>query len=245
MSPDAVSEFAFGETSLSSLDVDEAPNRISKMAIACLLLALFSIISLIAPGMVFLCWIAVILGAIAAIRIQFTEELGGGGFALAAVGIGLTTALWGITARMQNDASTYETAGGFAKTFLDHISDGDLLQALELKKNEADRQVTGTALDVVYGEQGSENFDEMRRFRELVVNQELMKSGPDASWELKKGISIERSSVDATEVVVQMENKQEKESFLVFVKLLRSTNIYVDNPKAGMWKVVSHSISGE
>lgn len=236
---------SMSEVGLSTADSGESLERVSKLGIGSLLLALFSCIAIIAPGFMIVCWLAAILAAVAAVRIVFSHELGGLKIALAGVVVAVMAGCWTVTASVQREKYLFETAGQFGETYLQLLTEGKKYEAMELRKQESDRQVTGTSLDRVYTQEGTADFENMNIFMGKPSTKAVIDSGPNAEWVLKEGLRATDLDEFVTEVVVRFENRNSDQDPSIDITLMRATGLIMDQPDAALWNVKDHAIGEE
>lgn len=157
------------------------------------------------------------------------------GLALSAVAI-----MWSVSARVGVDRYMYHEAGQYAKILLQELSAGRIYEALELKKPEASRQLTGTNLKGYYDGLSEEEQHGIDEFLESSVTKQVIAAGPTADWQFVKGGGVSRYE-NQTYVNVDMVDRAAKgKQQLVRVQMQRQTEMLTDPAKkssTALWNV--------
>ena len=239
----AKTAFSEDAPSFRETEVDGGFIRLSKLAVAALVVALFSCFALLTASLLWANVLAVLLGAAALMRIYRDGSLGGARFAQVAIVLGALAGFWAMTASQLHARYLYQVAGLHAKKYLETLARGDTFQAMELRKAEAERQLAGTQLALVYGGGESEAAKEMQRFLESQATKLILKSGPQSNWELYRGTSIEWKN-QAQFVTVRMRDMAHDNMPDVAVELARVTGaIRTEGGElTALWHVVGESV---
>lgn len=231
--------------SFRETDVEDGFVKISKLAVASTVLGVLSIFALVALSLLPLCFVAVILGIVALVRIHRDDALGGSPFAYVGIAIAVTAGCWSFTSNRVQNNYLYRTAGEHAQAYLEILAAGDTYQAMELRKLEPNRQMSGTQLELVYAGSESQSSTEMRQFLEKEVTQSVLQAGSDSDWEFVRGVGIQIEG-DETQITVQMRNAEQNMQ-QVNVTLGRIPGVVLESGQdpVALWYVIDESLPGQ
>lgn len=239
----AMAQAQFSDLQLTEGEADENFSRVSKLAVAVLPLALIGMLVVVTPVLRPYCWGVAIVAFVAYMRVSRSPMLSGATPAVIGLGIALLGGFWSLTSQFQTNRYLYEVAGQHAETYLSLLSAGKAYEAMELRKPEMDRQITGTSLELLYAGGESELKDEMRAFLEAPATKFVMESGSSAEWVAAEGIGvINRDNLD--QILVKMTNSADSGSKPVLVTLERNATGIVDDNSKALWHVVDHFFEG-
>ena len=229
---------AFHESEDAAALSDQPPfSRLAVVAFTTGLLSLFAAFSTVVLPLAMLS-----LGLGAVVVWKLSRDTATGGSWLAQVGLGLSAlaVAWSITASVGTKRYLYEHAGQHAKIMLDMLSKGNIYEALELKQQEVNRQLTGTNLEEHYKVLPEDQQHSVDAFLESPVTQAVIAAGPQADWQFESGVSTGREE-NRTYVNVDMVNRAAKgKPQRVRVEMLRETGVLTDSAKrdsTAMWNV--------
>lgn len=212
-----------------STEFDRLPfSRLAYVAFATGLLSLFAAFSIILLPLAMLS-----LGLGVAVMWKLSRDQYMAGRWLAQIGLALSAAaiVWSISARTGTDQYMYSEAGQHAKLFLDMLSSGRTYEALELKKAEVSRQLTGTNLKDYYDGLSEDQRRGVDEFLKSEVTKAVMAAGPQADWQFEQGVGVS-SHESQTFVIVDMVNRAAQgNTQVVRVKMLRQTEMMSDPEK--------------
>lgn len=194
------STFFSGE---ASNEVD-AP-RLSKLAIAALVLGILSLLALLAKVLVTISIAGILVGIVAVWRIAVQPHICG--IRLAQVGLGMCVAIsvWVFVADKSQQAYLYSQAIEHGERFMKVLASGHLYEAAQLTQLEPDRQITGTDLTKYYQSLTGEDAEISDGFLKAPATLVVLDSGPNAEWRAIKRVSISGKSRDQT-ITVDFEN---------------------------------------
>lgn len=240
MSSESVSERPNFQDVDDGLQEDVPP--ISTMAVASLVVGIFSLAAPFSIVLLPLCLLSIAIGAMSVFRISRDPGVGGLGLAQIGLGLGVMTAFWTVTATTTRQNNTYAVASEHAATFLEILSRGDLYEALELKQYEPQRQITGTNLKVYYESLTAEPREIYEEFKISHATKMVMQQGKNAKWEFVKGDSIQGDH-RTRHIRVELRNVANTTSdSTVVVELQRKTGMLREDRTAPFWKVESLEI---
>ncbi|MEM8735017.1 MAG: hypothetical protein AAGG44_12380 [Planctomycetota bacterium] len=224
---------------MSEREGDENFSRVSKLSVAVLPLSLIGFLAIITPVLRPYCWAIAILAFVAYLRSSRNPMLSGATPAVVGMAIALAAGFWSLSSQFQTNRYLYEVAGQHAETYLSLLSAGKAYEAMELRKPEVDRQITGTSLELLYAGGESELKDEMRAFLDSPATKAVMESGSDADWFAAEGIRVV-SRGNLSQIMVKMANLSDARSRSVLVTLERNASGLVDDKTKALWHVVDH-----
>jgi hypothetical protein len=212
-----------------STEFDRPPfSRLALVAFATGLLSLLAAFSTILLPLAMLS-----LGLGVAVMWKLTRDEYVAGRWLAQIGLALSAAaiVWSISVRTGTDHYMYREASQHAKLMLDMLSDGKIYEALELKKPEVARQLTGTNLQEYYDGLPEDQRRAIDEFLKNDVTKAVIAAGPQADWQFEKGGGVTRFG-NQTFVMVDMVNRAAQSNGQpVRVKMLRQTEMLSDPDK--------------
>ena len=189
-----------------SADIAMGQDRVpvSTMAILSFVLGIISLLVLLSILFIPLCILAVILGTISIVRIAYDSEIGGKRLAQIGLGLGIMSATWSITAQYGQSKYLVDHAGNYAAEFLYLLSAGKKYEALELKRMEPERQITGTNLEAYYQNVQEEEKSKVDEFLKDPATLAVLNT--PAKWTLLRGLDIQRDGA-LYYVTVDMKNE--------------------------------------
>lgn len=182
----------------------EGPAPLSRLAIVSLLLGILSLLALLSNLFIPICVAAAILGAASMVRIVLDSGIRGARLAQLGLGLGILSCTWSVTAESGRRHYLTGLAGTYAAEFLDLLSAGRKYEALELKRLEPERQITGTNLEEYYLNLPAEEREIANEFLNDPVTYAVLNNG--AKWTLLQGLEI-RQQGRVTFVTVDMKNE--------------------------------------
>lgn len=210
-------------------EFDRPPfSRLAYAAFATGLLSLFAAFSII---LLPLAMLSLGLGIAVVWKLTRDEYMAGRWLAQIGLALSATAIVWSVSARVGADRYMYHEAGQNAKLLLDTISAGRIYEALELKKAEVSRQLTGTNLKEYYDGVPEEERHAIDEFLDNQVTKEVIAAGPTADWQFAKGDGVTRYE-NQTFVIVDMANRSvQGGKQQVRVRMRRQTEMMTDPTK--------------
>lgn len=228
-----------------SVDQEVDVERVSRLAIVSMIPAVISLFAPMANFFLLFSVMAIVIGAIASIRVVFSRELSGQRVANIALGLGVATMLWAYFGGRGRSDYLYATASENAKIFLETVADGKVTEAYELTQLEVDRKITGTDLEAFYAAAELEVRDPYEKFVAQGVTQSILDQGRAAKlkgkpmqFEFVQGISIS-GNPKVYEVEVEMRDASIPNAAPVRVVLRRRMDLLVvdEGPPTAHWNV--------
>lgn len=233
-----------------SVDQEVDDERVSRLAIVSLMPAVISLLAPMANFFLLFSILAMVIGAIASIRVALSRELTGQRVANIALGLGIATMLWAYFGGRGRSDYLYATAGENAKIFLETVADGRVAEAYELTQMEVDRKITGTDLDAFYATAELEVKDPYDKFVAQSITQSIVEQGREAKlngkplqYEFVEGISI-TGNPKVYEVEVAMRDVSNKSAPPIHVILRRRMDLLVvdEGPPTAHWNVKDYNV---
>jgi hypothetical protein len=239
MTDSQFSEGQFSDLQLSEADAAEDFERVSKLAIVSFVLSLATVVCIIAPNLLLFAVVVAVLALVAYARIARDSQLSGDWLALSALAISVAAGCWGWTADQKRSQYLYSVAGKHASSYLGLLSAGKAYEAMELRKPEVDRQITGTVLQNVYGGSESEAVEAMNAMLEMPATKMVVEQGADADWQLVRGVGVGHSN-KYSQIIVEMQNINGGDDANLYVTLRRNAGGVVDDENTALWHVLEH-----
>ncbi len=215
---------------------------VSRLAVVALVGGILSLLASLSTLWLPLAILACGLSAVVVWKLTRHDELGG--MWMAQLGLVLSTAAiaWSLTATSGRENYLYGEAANHAKVFLDVLSSGAKYEALELRRFENERQLTGTNLAAFYSKQTAEEASDTEAFLGDPLTQAVMASGPGADWQFARGVAVENRGKQLLQITVQMINRATQNGpQTVNVSMNRQLGMYTDERRdnTALWSVYS------
>ncbi|MFK7736652.1 MAG: hypothetical protein AB8B50_11510 [Pirellulaceae bacterium] len=239
MTDSQFSDGQFSDLQLSETESSDAFTRVSKLAIVSLVLSLVTSITVLAPSLNFFAVVVAVLALIAYVRISGDAQLGGEWIAITALAISVTAGCWSWTADQKRTQYLYSVAGEHASSYLGLLSAGKAYEAMELRKPEVDRQITGTALKNVYGGSESQAAEAMEKMLDRPETKLVLEQGADADWQMVRGVGVGHSN-KFSQIMIEMQNRNADDDVILHVTLRRNAGGVIDDESTALWHVLEH-----
>lgn len=212
--------------------------RISRLAVGSLFLSMIGLLGILSFSFVPIAILATVCALVACIRVAQNQSLGGGTAAIIALALGTMTTGWSIAETTMTNKKLYAKAAEHAKLYLQTLAQGDTYQAMEMRKEEQERQVAGTKLNIMYASGRTKEQGDMDQFLADPITQDIINSGPKSDWQFVRGLDITRKGLSQT-ITVKMANEAgEGEEIIVAMK--RATQ-QIQGSDAALWNVILHT----
>ncbi len=209
-------------------EFDRLPfSRMAYVAFAAGLLSLFAAFSTI---LLPLSMLAGALGIAVVWKLSRNSQMGGLWLAQLGLAMAVASIGWSISARTGKDGYLYSEAAQNAKVFLDTLAKGNKYDALELKRVESARQLTGTDLRQYYSQLSEEEGEIAKVFLDSPLTAEIIAMGSSAQWEFVRGVSVVTQG-QQNYVTVEMVNRNTQPERPLIVKMCRQTGLLSDPEK--------------
>lgn len=201
----SVTESASPRLGNSELDTGYDRPPLSTIAVIALVVGLASLIVPTTFALLPLSFLAIAVGSAAVWQVVRDPGVRGAWLAKFGLGLGVATCTWSLTAYSASTSYLYDVAGENAKIYLKLFSDGQIFEALELRYPINERQIAGTDLEAYYRQRAGEPADRTREILASDSTRLAMDAGPNADWQIVKGIKIEADG-SQKRVTVRMVN---------------------------------------
>ncbi|MEZ6135269.1 MAG: hypothetical protein R3C53_10200 [Pirellulaceae bacterium] len=188
---------------------------LSKLAVSSFVVGLTSLLAPLSFALLPLSLLAIAAGAIAVWRVTHNGSVRGKWLATIGLALGVISGAWCVAATATKTSHLFTKAGQYANIYLDHLSQGRLYDALELRLPVRERQIAGTDLEKYYQQLASNPADHTGEIVTAAATQAAIGAGKDAKWQFLRGVQIAPSG-SQTKVVVEMVNaKNAKQVFRI------------------------------
>ncbi len=212
-----------------SQEIDRPP--LSRLAIGAFVAGLFSLLAAFSIVLLPLTIVALGLGILAVWKLSRDKSMAGCWLAQIGLALAAAAGVWSISSRNGVDQYMYNQAGQHAQVMLQTLSGGSIYEALELKKPENSRQLTGTNLELYYTGLREEEMLGVEEFRKNELTKSIIASGPNADWQFLRGKNVTQRQ-NQFHVYVEMINRAAKDKpETVLVHMTRSTEMMSDPEK--------------
>lgn len=225
---------------LEPVGSEDAP-PISRLAVLALVIGIVSLLASLSVTLLPISLVAIALGCVAAIQVWRSEYLGGLTLAQLAIGLGLLSTVWSVSAANGVNEYLYSNAADNAKIFLETLSAGKPYEAQELRRTEVDRQITGTDLEAFYSTRIEAELDDVMSFINSNDTKAVIDQAKNASWEFVGGLGIASSRGDM-QIKVVMEPSQPcdlKQQAVVTMRRQTNAGVNKDGTPVAFWSVMS------
>lgn len=210
------------------------PNRppLSRLAIFSLILGVISSLALFNLDLVVLPVLTAALSLVAYVLIAKSEAVVGQNLALAGMMLSVVFGLACYVSTSQRDQYLYREGGNAGEQFLAVLSHNKVLEAFEMTRAEAERQVAGTSLEEAFenATQGArENID---GFKKQDGVKKVIAIGPESKWKFFKGVQVSEVRDKTIQVNVLMIDELSQKT--VELGLHRDLQLGI-----GSWHVIS------
>ncbi len=176
--------------------------------------------------------LSAVIGLAAFLLIVGNEGVRGQNLALLGMGMGVAFGFGSYISTVKRDHYFYEEGGKIAEEFMKIVSQNKLLQAYELTRSEAERQVAGTSLEEAYENATSAAKENIDAFKNLEGIVRVVSIGPSAQWKYVSGEAVRPAGGTAVHVLVKMVDENSQKTATVTLNRAFQAGV-------GAWFVVS------